>query len=322
MVIFAAGAGGSCEMRKTTILRKALTERRAVVAPGCHDALSAKIIEACGFEIVQVSGFGIAGSLMATPDLGMTQMKDILDVTWNIIQGVKLPVMADADTGGGNAINASWVCERLIQMGAAGMNIEDQVFPKRCGHLAGKEVISAQEMAGRVRACARVRDRLDTDFILNARTDVYGLEGIDVAIERANLYLEAGADLAFIEGVSTRAEIEKAAREVHGLLSINLMDGVSGVRTELVPVPELARLGIARVSIPVASIMVAHKALLDFFRALKASPTGILAGQTGWLTPFADYTEFLGLSEYRSLEDEFLPKERLMAKYRNPCGSK
>ncbi len=304
-------------MRKTTILRKAISERRAVVAPGCYDALSAKIIEACGFEVIQVSGFGIAGSLMGTPDLGMTQMKDILDITWNIIHAVALPVMADADTGGGNAINAAWVCERLVEMGAAGMNIEDQVFPKRCGHLAGKEVIPAEEMAGRIRACARVRDRLDPDFILNARTDVCALEGLDAAIARSNLYLEAGADLAFIEGIATRADIEKAARQVRGLLSINLMDGVSGVRTELVPVPELAAMGVARVSIPVASIMVAHKALFDFFRALKGSPTGILAGQSDWLTAFEEYTQFLGLSVYRSMEDEFLPKERLQAKYKS-----
>ncbi len=303
-------------MKKTTILRKALSECRAVVAPGCYDALSAKVIEACGFEIIQVSGFGIAGSLMGTPDLGMTQMKDILEITWNIIQAVELPVMADADTGGGNAINAAWVCERLIQMGAAGMNLEDQVFPKRCGHLAGKEVIPAEEMAGRIKACARVRDRLDPDFILNARTDVCALEGLDAAIARSNLYLAAGADLAFIEGIATRADIEKAAREVRGGLSINLMDGVTGVRTELVPVPELAAMRIARVSIPVASIMVAHKALLDFFRALKASPTGILAGQTGWLSGFDEYTQFLGLNRYRAMEDEYLPKERLAAKYK------
>ncbi len=303
-------------MKKTTILRNALSERRAVVAPGCYDALSAKIIEACGFEVIQVSGFGIAGSLMGTPDLGMTQMKDILDITWNIIQAVELPVMADADTGGGNAINAAWVCERLIQMGAAGMNLEDQVFPKRCGHLAGKEVIPAEEMAGRIKACACLRDRLDSDFILNARTDVCALEGLDAAIARSNLYLAAGADLAFIEGIATRADIERASREVRGGLSINLMDGVTGVRTELVTVPELAALRIARVSIPVASIMVAHKALFDFFRALKASPTGILAGQTGRLTGFDEYTQFLGLNRYRTMEDEYLPKERLAAKYK------
>ena len=148
-------------MKKTTVLRKAIMERRAVVVPGCHDALSAKVIERSGFEAVQVSGFGVAGSLLGKPDVGLVQMKDVLDITWNIAQAVSLPVMADVDTGGGNAVNAAALTERLIEMGLAGMNIEDQVFPKRCGHMAGKEVIPGDEMAGKVRACAKIRDRLD-----------------------------------------------------------------------------------------------------------------------------------------------------------------
>ena len=141
-------------MKETAVLRKAIMERRAVVVPGCHDALSARIIEKCGFEALQVSGFGLAGSLLAKPDVGLVQMKDIIDLTWNIVQAVSIPVMADLDTGGGNAINAAWVTERVITIGAAGMNIEDQVFPKRCGHMAGKEVISAEEMIGKIKACA------------------------------------------------------------------------------------------------------------------------------------------------------------------------
>ena len=174
--------------------------RGAARLPRC---LSAKIIEACGFEAIQISGFGLAGSLLARPDVGLVQMKDVLDLTWNIAQAVSIPVMADMDTGGGNAVNAAWITERLIAMGVAGMNIEDQVFPKRCGHMAGKEVIGAEEMAGKVRACADVRDRLDRDFIINARTDVFAVAGIDEAIRRCNLYLEAGADLAFIDGIRT-----------------------------------------------------------------------------------------------------------------------
>src|SRR5208337_2531458 len=155
-------------MKKTTILRKAIMERRAVVVPGCHDALSAKVIETCGFEAIQVSGYGLAASMLAKPDVGLVPMKDILDATWNIAQAVNIPVMADVDTGGGNALNAAWITERLIAMGVAGLNIEDQIFPKRCGHMAGKEVIPAEEMAGKVRACAEVRDSLDKDFIINA----------------------------------------------------------------------------------------------------------------------------------------------------------
>jgi len=302
-------------MKNTAILRKAIMDRRAVVVPGCHDALSARIIEKCGFEATQVSGFGLAGSLLAKPDVGLVQMKDIIDLTWNIVQAVNIPVMADLDTGGGNAINAAWVTERVITIGAAGMNIEDQVFPKRCGHMAGKEVISAEEMIGKIKACARVRDSLDRDFVINARTDAFAVYGLDEAIRRCQLYLEAGADLVFIDGIKSRADIERAAREIKGPLSVNLMDGVTGVKTELVPIPELAKMRIGRVSIPVASIMVMHKALMEFFTALKNSPTGILAGQTNWLSSFEDYTTFVGLKDYRQLEEEFLPKEKVQSKY-------
>jgi 2,3-dimethylmalate lyase len=303
-------------MKKTTILRKAIMERRAVVVPGCHDALSAKVIEAAGFEAIQVSGYGLAASLLGKPDVGLVQMKEVLDTTWNIAQAVKIPVMADIDTGGGNAVNAAWITERLIAMGVAGLNIEDQVFPKRCGHMAGKEVIDANEMAGKIRACADVRARFDDHFIINARTDAYSVRGLDEAIRRCNLYLESGADLAFIDGIRTKADIEKAVGRLEGPLSVNLMDGVSGMKTELVPIPELAKLGVGRVSIPVASIMVAHKALTDFFKVLRASPTGVLAGQTQWVSGFESFTDFVGLKEYRTLEDRYLPEQRLEEKYR------
>jgi 2-methylisocitrate lyase-like PEP mutase family enzyme len=303
-------------MKKTTILRKAIMERRAVVVPGCHDALSAKVIEKCGFEAIQISGYGLAGAFLGKPDVGLVRMKDVLDLSWNIAQSVNIPVMADLDTGSGNAVNAAWITERVIAMDLAGMNIEDQVFPKRCGHMAGKEVISAEEMSGKIRACAAVRDSFDKDFIINARTDVFAGWGIEEAIKRCNLYLEAGADLAFIDGIDSRADIEKALKSIKGPLSVNLMDAISGMKTELIPIPELAGMGVGRVSIPVASIMVAHKALLSFFTALKASPTGILAGQTQWVTSFEEYTDFVDLKEYRRMEDEYLPKSRIMDKYK------
>jgi methylisocitrate lyase len=292
---------------RASILRSALQRRKAVVVPGCHDALSARIVESAGFEAVQVSGFGLAGSLLAKPDVGLVDMKDILDITGNIARAVQIPVMADIDTGGGNALNASAIVERLIEMDVAGVNVEDQVFPKRCGHMEGKQVIPADEMAGKVRAMVDVRARLARDIVINARTDAYAIHGLHEAIFRANLYLSAGADMVFIDGIGTRADIEHALREIHGLLSVNLMDAVTGVKTELIPIPELARMGVARVSIPVASIMVMHKALKDFFKALHASPTGILAGDTHRLTSFKEYTAFVGLPEYRALEQEYLP---------------
>lgn len=302
-------------MKKTTQLRKMIMEKRAVAVPGCHDAFSAKIIEECGFEAIQISGYGVAGSLLGKPDVGLVQMKDVLDMTWNIVQAVKIPVMADVDTGGGNAVNAAWITERLIAMGVAGMNIEDQVFPKRCGHMQGKEVIGCDEMCGKIRACAAVRDKLDKDFIINARTDCFATMGLEEAVRRCNLYLQAGADLVFIDAIKTRADIDKAVKAIKGPLSVNLMDGVSGVKTELIPIPELAKMGVGRVSIPVASIMVVHKALKDFFTALKQSPTGTLPGQQQWLTTFKEYTEFVGLPEYSAMEKEYLPAERFEEKY-------
>lgn len=303
--------------KKSSELKTIINEKRAVVVPGCHDALSAMSIEYAGFEAVQVSGFGLAGSWLGKPDVGIMQMQDILSATWNIIQAVNIPVMADIDTGGGNATNAIWIVERLITMGAAGFNIEDQVFPKRCGHMEGKEVIPSIEMVGKIRALSEVRNTLDPDVVINARTDSYQPKGLDEAIYRSNRYLEAGADLVFIDGIHSRKDIERAVKEIDGPLSVNLMDGVSGVKTELIPVPELAQMGIARVSIPVASVLVMHKALLEFFQAQKKSPTGLLEGQTHWQTTFEEYTRFVGLLEYKEMEAKYLPESRVQEKYRS-----
>lgn len=301
--------------KKSTILKSKINEKRALVVPGCHDAISAMIIEEAGFEAIQVSGFGLAGSWLGKPDVGVMQMHDIMAVTWNIIQAVGIPVMADIDTGGGNATNAIWIVERLISSGIAGFNIEDQVFPKRCGHMDGKEVISSTEMVGKIKALSEVRDSLDPDVVINARTDSYQCKGLNEAILRCNRYLEAGADLAFIDGIHSRRDIEKAVKEIGGPLSVNLMDAVTGVKTELIPIPELAQMGIARVSVPVASILVMHKACLAFFKALKASPSGILDGQKEWLTSFDDYTRFVGLPEYKELEKKYLPETTIQEKY-------
>ena len=297
------------------LLRNKLQQKQALAVPGCHDALSARIVEKTGFEAVQVSGFGVAGSLIGKPDVGLVEMKDVLEITRNIVHAVGIPVMADIDTGGGNAMNAARITELLLEMGVAGVNIEDQVFPKRCGHMEGKQVVSAEEMVGKVRAISDTRKRLGRDIIINARTDSYAAYGIDEAIRRASLYLKAGADMAFIDGIRTRDDIKRAVREIGGLLSVNLMDGVTGVKTELIPLPELAAMGVARVSIPVASIMVMHRALTDFFKALHDSPTGTLPGQTHWLSTFKDYTAFVGLPEYRITEEDYLPPAVMEEKY-------
>jgi len=292
---------------RASVLRSALERRQALVVPGCHDALSAKIVESAGFQAIQISGFGVAGSLLGKPDVGLVEMKDILDITGHIARAVRIPVMADIDTGGGNALNAAAITERLLEIDIAGVNIEDQVFPKRCGHMEGKQVIPPEEMAGKIRAMVNVRRGSGRDIVINARTDSFATGGLREAIFRANLYLDAGADLVFLDGIATRADIERAVRDIHGLLSVNLMDAVTGVKTELIPIPELAAMGVARVSIPVASIMVMHRALTEFFSALHASPTGILAGEKHWISTFAEYTGFVGLPEYRAQEQIYLP---------------
>ncbi len=282
-------------------LRAALGERRALLVPGCHDALSAKVIAAAGFEAVQVSGFGLAGSMLGLPDIGLLTMSENLEATRRIVAAVGIPVMADADTGGGGPLNAAATTRRLIAMGAAGMNIEDQTFPKRCGHLAGKSVIPAEEMVAKVAACVAARDDLDPDFIINARTDAAASDGMDEAIRRANLYAEAGADMVFIDAIPGQAAVERAVAEIDVLVSVNVMEAVTGVASGLLSLAALRELGVARVSVPVASILAMHRALTQFFVDLRSSPDG-RADPEG-ITPFEDYLDFVGLPELLAADE-------------------
>ena len=238
-------------MKKSTILRKLLFERKALVVPGAHDVISAKLIERFGFKALQVSGFGLSATYLGLPDMGFISFGEVLNFTRNIVNAVNIPVMADADTGYGNAISAMRVTEEFIRIGAAGMNIEDQVFPKRCGHLEGKQIIPMEEMVLKIKACAKVRDELDPDFVINARTDAIAVAGIEEAIKRGNAYAEAGADMIFVEAPRSFEEIERAVREIKAPVSINLFDLVEGGKTPLVPIEKLRELGVARVSVPV-----------------------------------------------------------------------
>ena len=294
-------------MKKTSRLKASILDPPILVMPGAHDALSARIIEKAGFQALVVGGYPATAALMGKPDISFLTLPEMVDHLARLTDAVDIPILVDADTGHGGVLNVARTVREFERAGAAGLFIEDQVFPKRCGHMEGKQVIPAEEMAGKVRAMADVRARLGRDIVINARTDAFAVEGLTGAIRRANLYLEAGADMAFLDGIGTRADIERAARDINGLLSVNLMDAVTGVKTELIPIPELAAMGVARVSIPVASIMVMHKALKDFFTALHSSPTGILAGDTHRLTSFKEYTAFVGLPEYRAKEHEYLP---------------
>ncbi|NLK19727.1 MAG: isocitrate lyase/PEP mutase family protein, partial [Synergistaceae bacterium] len=256
-------------MKKTTLLKNMISERKALVCPGAHDAISAMLIERAGFKALQVSGFGLSASYLGLPDMAFIGFSDVVHFTKNIIDAVNIPVMADADTGYGNSINAMHVTREFIRAGAAGMNIEDQVFPKRCGHLEGKQIIPMEEMVLKIKACRAAGDELDPDFVINARTDAIAVAGIDEAIRRANAYAEAGADLIFVEAPRSVEQIEQAVQEIKAPVSINLMDAVTGGKTPLVPIHRLREIGVGRVSIPVGPLFAAVKGMTAYLEAIK-----------------------------------------------------
>ncbi len=293
-------------MRASRRLRELIEERRAVVVPGAHDVISAKLIERFGFKAVQVSGFGVAATLLGLPDMGFVSFAEVLQLTKNIVDAVSIPVMADADTGYGNAISAMRVTEQFIRVGAAGMNIEDQVFPKRCGHMEGKGIIPMEEMVLKIKACAKVRDELDPDFIINARTDAIAVAGIEEAIRRGNAYARAGADLIFVEAPRSREEIERAVKEIEAPVSINLFDAVHGGKTPLMTIQELRELGVARVSIPVGPLFAAARGVKNYLEAISGDK--IAEGRDDLVLSFDEFKELVDYNKFRELENAYLPK--------------
>ncbi len=292
-------------MKKTSLLRKYILERNALVCPGAHDVISAKLIEQSGFKALQVSGFGLSASYLGLPDMAFIGFSDVVHFTKNIVDAVNVPVMADADTGYGNSINAMYVTREFIRAGAAGMNIEDQVFPKRCGHLEGKQIIPLEEMVLKIKACTEARNGIDPDFVINARTDAIAVAGVDEAIRRGNAYAEAGADLIFVEAPRSVEQIEQIVREIKAPVSVNLMDAVVGGKTPLVSIDTLRKLGVARVSIPVGPLFAAVRGMRDYLDAIKGDR--IAEGRTDLVVPFAEFKSLVGFDTFRDLERRYLP---------------
>ena len=292
-------------MKKSTLLKNMIMEKKALVCPGAHDVMSAKLIERAGFKACQVSGFGLSATYLGLPDMAFLSFAEALNFSKNIIDAVNIPVMVDADTGFGNAVNAMRVTEEFIKIGAAGMNIEDQVFPKRCGHLEGKQIIPMEEMVLKIKACIEVKKKLDPDFVINARTDAIAVSGVEEAIKRGNAYAEAGADLIFIEAPRTREDIIRLVKEIKAPISINLFDAVSGGKTPLIDIDELKEMGVARVSIPVGPLFAAVKGMMNYLDVIK---DGIAEGRTDLVVPFAEFKELVGFNKYRELEKKFLPE--------------
>ena len=255
-------------MRTTTRLRQMLREPGIIVAPGAYDGFSARLVEAAGFRAVYMTGAGTAASHLGQPDLGLATLTEMATHAAHLASCVSIPLIADADTGYGNALNVVRTVREYERAGVAGLHIEDQVAPKKCGHIAGKQVIPAQEMADKLRAASEYRT--DADFVIIARTDARAVTGLDDAIARANLYAESGADMIFFEAPQSEEEIARVAREVKAPLLSNM---VAGGKTPPVKVSELERLGYKLVIFPGIAMAAAIPAIEAALERLKQTGT-------------------------------------------------
>jgi carboxyvinyl-carboxyphosphonate phosphorylmutase len=279
-------------------LRRLLAGDRAVVAPGAYDALSARIIEDAGFPAVYMTGYGTSASLLGRPDVGLLGMSEMAGNARRIASAVSVPVIADADTGYGNPINVVRTVREYEQAGVAGLHIEDQVAPKRCGHMTGKAVIPAAEMEEKVRAAVAARTG---DLVVIARTDARAVEGIDAAIERAARYRDAGADVLFVEAPQSDEEIEQVATALAG--TPLLFNWAEGGRTPPVGLDRLEALGFRLVLFPISALLAAAKAVTGIMQAIRRD--GTPAAVMDRLVPFDEFNDFIGLPEIRDLEARF-----------------
>jgi methylisocitrate lyase len=251
-------------LRPTTRLRR-LISHGCVAMPGAFNAATARLIERAGFSAVYVSGAGLANATAGVPDIGLLSLNEVAQLAGYIARAVKIPVLADADTGFGGSFNAARTVEEFQRAGLAGLHLEDQVFPKRCGHLAGKSIVPREEMIEKISAAAA--GRTDPDFLIVARTDARSEEGMDSAIDRARAYLKAGADAIFPEALATPAEFRRFAKEVRAPLLANMTEFG---RSPLLSVRQLAAMGYRMVIFPQTAFRTAmfaeQKVLADLHR--------------------------------------------------------
>ncbi|MPY95044.1 MAG: carboxyvinyl-carboxyphosphonate phosphorylmutase [Acidimicrobiia bacterium] len=280
-------------------LRRLLAADLPVLAPGAYDALSARLVEQAGFDVVYMTGFGTSAGLLGRADVGLLGLAEMVDNVRRIVAAVDVPVIADADTGYGNPLNVVRTVQEYEQAGVAGLHLEDQVMPKRCGHMSGKAVVPAAEMVAKVEAAAAARR--DPDLVLIARTDARAVEGVDAALERARAYREAGADVLFVEALEGEAEIELVARELADVPL--LFNWAEGGRTPPLPHDRLRELGYALVIMPLSTLLAATTAMRSALAAIRdaGTPGPILGDITG----FDEFLDLIGLPEVRSLEARF-----------------
>jgi 2-methylisocitrate lyase-like PEP mutase family enzyme len=285
-------------MRKTTRLKAILARRNATIAPGAANALFARVIEDTGFDLAYVTGAGIANMQLGVPDIGLTTLTEIADTVAAISDVVALPLLVDADTGFGNALNMRRTVRVLERAGAAGVQIEDQVFPKKCGHFAGKDVIPLAEMVQKIKAA--VDSRHDQDFQIVARTDARAIEGLDAAIARAHAFIEAGADATFVEAPLTEAELARIARDLPVPQIANIVYG--GLTPDLGQA-KLAHMGFGLVLYANASLQAALKASQIVLAALKRD--GSLDAVADRLADFKERQQAVSKDTYDALERRY-----------------
>jgi carboxyvinyl-carboxyphosphonate phosphorylmutase len=285
-------------------LRQLLEGTEPVLAPGVYDALGARLVEEAGFPAVYMTGFGTAASLLGRPDVGLVTMTEMVDSARRIVRATDVPVIADADTGYGNPINVIRTVQEYERAGIAGIHLEDQVAPKKCGHIEGKQVIAPKEMAAKIRAAVAARE--SPEFVLIARTDARAVEGLSAALDRARRYREAGADVLFVEAAQSEDEIETVATELRGVPL--LFNWAEGGKTPPVEYGRLRELGFRIIIFPITTLLAATQAMRQTLAEIRAAGTPIPLLDR--LPRFRDFLKFIGLAEIEELEQRFAPKGR------------
>lgn len=285
--------------RMTTRMRRLLAGPGCVVAPGVADAFAARMVAIEGFDAVYMTGFGTSLTRLGMPDVGLLTASEMIDNASRIVDASALPVIADADTGYGNPINTRRTIRDYEKAGVAGVHLEDQAWPKRCGHLAGKRVIPTAEMVAKIQAACDARR--DADFVIIARCDAIAVEGLEPALERGERYRAAGADVLFIEAPVGRAQVETVSKRFPGVPLLYNM-AASGKTPDL-PADELGRLGFKLAIYPNWVILAAIPAIQTLLRELKK--TGSIAHLRDKVANFKQFTDIAGLPEIQQLEARY-----------------
>lgn len=283
--------------KHTTRLKAIFAARKGAILPGAANALTARIIEDLDFPAVYLTGAGVANTYLGAPDIGLVSLKELVDHVWTVRDAVDIPMLVDGDTGFGNAVNVVRVVQQLEKAGASGVQLEDQEFPKRCGHFAGKDVIGTDEMVQKIKAA--VDSRIDGDFMIVARTDARAVLGMDEAMDRAHRFIEAGADVTFVEAPVSAEELERIARELSVPQIANM---VFGGKTPLLGQEKLEKLGYGGVLYANAALQAAVFAVRDVLGVLR---------KTGSLDSVADRVASFGERQRLVKKDKYDELERL-----------